>query len=68
MIKMFCDRCGVEIPSTTNGGVRVRTGNRELSLHLCSEHQKIMRKVVDDFCGHSPPRDVKQPTLSNREP
>ena len=62
MIEMFCDRCGEKIPSNTNGGVRVRTANRELSAHLCQKHQQELRELVQDFCETNAAREV-QPSL-----
>lgn len=66
MIQMFCDRCGVEIPSSVNGGARLRTANRELAFHLCAAHQRELREVVGDFCEQNAPREVGQPTLSGK--
>lgn len=63
MIDMFCDRCGEKIPPETNGGARVRTGNREQSFHLCTEHQQDLRVMIADFCTENAPRDVN-PSLS----
>lgn len=61
-IVMYCDRCGSEIPGSFNGGVRVRTGKRELALHLCENHQNELRDLIDNFCEQGEPRDV-QPSL-----
>lgn len=61
-IVMYCDRCGSEIPAATAGGVRLRTGKRELSFHLCSGHQDDLRGLVLDFCEQGDPREV-QPSL-----
>lgn len=66
MIKMYCDRCGDEIPPDVNGGVRLRTANRELAFHLCSSHQKELRVHVEAFCEKSQPREVGGPTLSGK--
>ena len=57
-ILMYCDHCGSEINSSINGGVRVRTGNRELSFHLCGEHQQALRDFIENFCGYAPAREV----------
>lgn len=65
MIVMYCDRCGEEIPPETNGGVRVRTGKRELALHLCSAHQLALRLYVQKFCEEEDPREVS-PSLPGR--
>lgn len=62
MIKMYCDRCGEQVDSDRNGGVRVRTANRELAFHLCPAHQEEFRTVTLEFCTHKPPREVA-PTL-----
>jgi hypothetical protein len=59
MITMFCDRCGDRIPQEMNGGVRLRTANKEFSFHLCSPHQDELRELVKAFCETTPPRDVK---------
>jgi ribosomal protein S11 len=61
-IVMYCDRCGSEISASTAGGVRLRTGKRELSLHLCQTHQDDLRELVQDFCEQGDPREV-QPSL-----
>jgi RNase P subunit RPR2 len=63
MIEMYCDHCGQEIPPDVNGGVRVRTGNREMVLHLCDEHQTVLRLWVREFCKEADPREVKNPQL-----
>lgn len=57
-ITMTCDHCGEKISSDINGGVRVRTGNRELSFHLCGEHQQALRDFIKNFCGEAAPREV----------
>jgi uncharacterized protein YlaI len=57
-ITMWCDRCGEEIDEKTNGGVRLRTGNREISMHLCGKHQTRLRALVADFCQDNAPREV----------
>lgn len=62
MIEMFCDRCGKKIAPDVNGGVRIRTANREWLAHLCADHQKEFQKVFDEFCSHGGTREVK-PTL-----
>lgn len=49
MIKMWCDHCGNEIPRKLNGGVRVRTSDRELRLHLCEADQDELRKIIQEF-------------------
>jgi hypothetical protein len=59
---MYCDHCGDEIDAGINGGVRVRTGKRELAFHLCEEHQDALREFCKSFCGNDPPREVS-PTL-----
>lgn len=61
-IVMYCDHCGSEIPLSFNGGVRVRTGKRELSLHLCERDQENLREIVREFCQDGDPREV-QPSL-----
>lgn len=62
MIRLWCDHCGEEIPPRVNGGVRFRTSARELSFHLCAEHQGMLRTMIVDFCGKHPPREVT-PTI-----
>ena len=57
-IVMTCDHCGVEIDPGINGGVRVRTGHRELSFHLCGEHQPALRDFITNFCGHAQAKEV----------
>ena len=63
-IQMYCDHCGEKVPTDVNGGVRVRTGNRELAFHLCPEHQAALRDFITSFCGVDPPREVAT-TLRN---
>ena len=65
MIEMYCDHCGQEISPDVNGGVRVRTGNRELAFHLCTEHQRELRLHIQEFCAKTPPREVG-PSLSGK--
>lgn len=61
-IRMYCDKCGVEIPSSESGGARLRTGKQELSFHLCPEHAAELRQAVRRFCEAGEPREV-QPSL-----
>lgn len=63
MIRMMCDHCGQEIDSSINGGCRVRTGNKELSFHLCAKHQNELREIVKAFCVENVAREVN-PSLS----
>lgn len=65
MITMNCDNCGRKIDASTNGGCRLRTSNRELSFHLCAEHQEELRTLVKKFCAAHQTRDVS-PSLSFR--
>jgi hypothetical protein len=65
MIEMYCDQCGELIDENVNGGVRLRTANRELVCHLCPEHQEAIRNYLINFCKEEPPRETK-PTLPNR--
>jgi hypothetical protein len=50
-IRMWCDHCGEEVPADTNGGVRVRTGNREIKLHLCPKDQQGLRELIASFAN-----------------
>lgn len=65
-IEMYCDRCGGHVDGSTLGGVRLRTGKKELSLHLCAEHQHELRKMVKDFAEKGIVREVS-PSLKNDE-
>jgi hypothetical protein len=62
-IRMYCDHCGQEILTETNGGCRLRTGNRELAFHLCGTHQEMLRTQISDFCSKGTTREVS-PSLS----
>lgn len=64
-IRMLCDHCGEEIAADVNGGVRVRTGKRELAFHLCGAHQVILREFINDFCKKGTAREVS-PSLSGK--
>lgn len=66
MIKMYCDRCGVEIPPSTTGGCRLRTGGKEVALQLCYSHQQELHELVADFCSENSPTQVKGPSLKEK--
>lgn len=57
-ILMYCDHCGEKISADVNGGVQVRTGNRQLAFHLCPKHQAALRDFIMNFCGEGTPREV----------
>lgn len=53
-IDMYCDACEKLIDSHVSGGVRVKTGKREIVFHLCGPCQERYRKTTKEFIKGRP--------------
>lgn len=53
-IRMSCDHCQKVIDENVSGGVRLKTGRREVTFHLCGPCQALYRKQTKEFIGGRP--------------
>lgn len=58
MIEMYCDHCEELIDEAVSGGVRLKTGKKEYTFHLCERCQGKLRKQVLAFIQGGPWRET----------